>query len=441
MKKSILTISMILSSGALFAQVGINTETPKSTLDVSVKKNSLGNTDNSQIYGLLPPRLTRAELTNNTATYGNDQKGAIIYITDISGGNTSLPRTNITSVGYYYFDGTLWQKMNPSYTANNGLTLSNNNVKLGGSLTEPTTISGATNTNKLAITATGIDAINLDSNTLSIDATNDRVGIGTNSPSDKLDVAGNIAVNANSSGTASSVKFYENTSNGTNTISLQAPSNLTANRSLTLPANAPVNGYVLTTNASGETQWGAPNPASATLASISLSDASLGTTNITNGGVAGSTVSQRFFQKFDTTITDPNGRFNLSNGTYTVAQSGIYLISAYIMPNAAPDRNTSNFYYPVNLEIRKNAGGSPSGGINIMDNATIRWATPGQSALRYSVVVTGMVTLSAGDTLNAVIYLNATNANAGATSGIAYPSSFTYATVSDFKALFSVTAL
>lgn len=434
-------LSTILFPIMFYTQVGINTAVPMSTLDVSVKRNGAGVADNTQTYGLLPPRLTRAELTNNTATYNTDQEGAIVYITDVSGGNTNAPRTNINSVGHYYFDGALWQKIIIPYTASNGLTMANDNVKLGGNLTEATNISGVSNTNKFSITGTGVDAINLDNNTLSIDAANDRIGVGKNNPSDKLDVAGNIAVNTGPAGIVSSLKFYENTTNGTNSISLKSPDNLPANRSITLPSNSPSNGYVLTTNAVGETQWGAVNPASATLASISLNNESTGTTSIINGGVAGATVNQRFFQKFDTTVTDPNGRFNVSTGTYTVAQSGIYLISAYIMPNAGPDRNTSGFFYPVNLEIRKNAGNDPSGGINIMDNATIRWATPGQAALRYSVLVTGMVSLNAGDTLNAIVYLNATNANAAATSGYSYPTNFTYANIADYKALFSVTAL
>ncbi|MDP9954757.1 hypothetical protein J2X97_000394 [Epilithonimonas hungarica] len=441
MNKTIITLFVLISSLS-FSQVGINTESPKSTMDISAKRNSSGVIeDYSQYYGLQAPRLTRDELTNVSVTYGAEQNGAIIYISDISGGNSDAPRTNITSVGYYYFDGTLWQKMDINYSADNGLRMSDNNIKLGGSLTEATTISGVTNANKLAVTATGIDAINLDNNTLSVDATNDRIGIGTNGPTEKLDVAGNISVSNNSSGAASSVKFYENASNGTNSVSLQAPANLTSNRTLTLPSNAPVNGYVLTTNASGVTQWGAVNPASATLASISLNNEANGATTITNGANPGGVVNQRFFQKFDTTVTDPNGRFDVNTGTYTVGQTGIYLITSYIMPNASPDRNTSNFFYPVNLEIRKNAGGSPSGGINIMDNATIRWATPGQSALRYSVLVTGMVSLNVGDTLNTVVFLNATNAGNGATSGYSYPAIFSYANIADYKALFSVTAL
>ncbi|PTT36391.1 hypothetical protein DBR28_11085 [Chryseobacterium sp. HMWF028] len=439
--KNFLLIAAISLPALIFAQIGINTESPGATLDVSAKRNALGVADNTQTYGLLPPRLTRAELTANTAVYNVNQRGAIVYISDVSGGDTNSPRNNVNSVGHYYFDGTLWQKISIPYTATNGITMSGNNVKLGGSLVEPTTISGLTDVNKLVMTATGVDAINLDNNTLSLDATNNRVGVGLNNPSEKLDVAGNISVNTNSTGTASSVKFYEDLANGSNSISVQSPSNLPANRTLTLPSNAPVNGYVLTTNASGMTQWGAMNPASATLASISLVNEALGATSITNGGVDGGSVNQRFFQKFDTTVTDPNGRFNLSNGTYTVAQSGVYLITAYIMPNSTPDRNTTGFFYPVNLEIRKNAGGNPSGGTIIMDNATIRWATPQQTALRYSVVVTGMVSLTAGDTLNAVVYLTGTNATASATGGISYPANFGYANFAEFKALFSVTAL
>jgi len=190
----ILYISTFLLSSLLFCQVGINTEMPKTTLDVSAKRNAAGNIiDNTQPYGLQAPRLTRAELTALTATYGADQKGALIYITDITGGDTISPRTNVDVIGYYYFDGILWQKFNGSsgsttYTANNGLTLSGNNVKLGGALTESTTISSVSATNKLAITGTGVDAINFDNNTMSIDASNNRVGLGTAAPTARLEI-------------------------------------------------------------------------------------------------------------------------------------------------------------------------------------------------------------------------------------------------------------
>lgn len=87
------------------AQIGINTSNPKSTLDVSFSNNA------NSIDGIQAPRLTLTELTTKgDALYGTDQKGVFIYITDVSGGNKIGQRTNITSPGYYYFDGNLWQE-------------------------------------------------------------------------------------------------------------------------------------------------------------------------------------------------------------------------------------------------------------------------------------------------------------------------------------------
>lgn len=407
MKKYIIAVTTLISTIG-FSQVGINTENPQATLDVKSSPADLTKTD-----GIIAPKLTGNELKSKDALYTNELQGAIVYATSAASPATAKTQ-NVTAEGYYYFNGFQWVKF-----SSNGADISI--YTDNGSLTANRTV--ALNGNNLSFSGNG------------------NLGIGTAAPSEKLDVAGNIAVNVNANGTASAVKFYENSSNGSNSVSLKAPANIQTNRSLTLPSNAPVNGYVLTTDDSGVTAWSSVNPASATLASISLSSASFGSTGISNGGSNGTTVDQRFFQKFDNTVTDPNQRFNVNTGTYTVAQSGIYLISAYIMPNAAPFRNDTGFYYPVNLEIRKNCGGNPSGGVNIMDNATIRWATPGQGILRYSVVVTGMVSLKEGDTLNAVIFLNGFNAFASSSSGISYPENFTYAITSDFKALFSVTAL
>lgn len=96
--------------GLSFSQVGVNTNDPKTTMDVSAKRATDGSIeDNNQLLGLQAPRITRAELTTNTAAYGVDQKAALIYITDISGGAATGKLVNITTIGYYYFDGTVWQ--------------------------------------------------------------------------------------------------------------------------------------------------------------------------------------------------------------------------------------------------------------------------------------------------------------------------------------------
>ncbi|NIF07439.1 hypothetical protein F3J23_18625 [Chryseobacterium sp. Tr-659] len=108
MKKNITLAFSLMATSLLFAQVGVNTSTPQTTLDIVGKK---GATDKD---GLIAPRLTRAELTaKGDALYGANQNGAIIFITDITGGNANTQRVNITQAGYYYFDSTanLWQKI------------------------------------------------------------------------------------------------------------------------------------------------------------------------------------------------------------------------------------------------------------------------------------------------------------------------------------------
>ena len=110
MKKSLVPLfSVILFSNAVAQsydnRIGINTTTPQTTLDVTAPN------DNTHIAGIQAPRLTRAELTaKGNSLYGADQKGTLIYITDVSGGDAAGQRVVVTEPGYYYFDGSLWQR-------------------------------------------------------------------------------------------------------------------------------------------------------------------------------------------------------------------------------------------------------------------------------------------------------------------------------------------
>lgn len=190
MKKIILPIaSVLLFSGFISAQVGINTSDPKTTMDVGAKRDASGNiTDNTQLLGIQAPRVTRGELTANTAAYGTDQRGALIYITDTAAGNTTGSRVNVDAVGYYYFDGTLWQKISGGpgsvnlYTSNG--TLGTNRTVTMADKTLAFTSAASTGTNHFSI----------DGTTFSLDAVNDRVGIGTDTPSQRLDVNGNARI-------------------------------------------------------------------------------------------------------------------------------------------------------------------------------------------------------------------------------------------------------
>ncbi|WP_294293279.1 hypothetical protein [uncultured Chryseobacterium sp.] len=236
MKKFLLTAGIILS-GLIYSQVGVNNQTPSTTFDVRAKRDASGNiTDNTQIIGMQAPRITLTELSAGTASYGTNQNGALIYITNVSGSNTTAgtQRENITAAGYYYFDAAAasnagrWQKVLDinsvvGYTADNGITLSGSNFKLGGAVSEPTTLSGITATNKLSIIGSGVDAFNLAAGTLSADLTNKRIGINTTAPNGLLHVVNSTAntltdtaifgVNSSSGNVRNMTLFNNNTTN------------------------------------------------------------------------------------------------------------------------------------------------------------------------------------------------------------------------------------
>ena len=107
MKRIILFILGISCIGFLQAQIGVNTNEPKVSLDVHA-----GSVDATTPEGLSAPRLTLAQLSSKDAKYLSDQTGALVYVTDVTG-TTSAKTRNVIAVGYYYFDGTLWQTIGP----------------------------------------------------------------------------------------------------------------------------------------------------------------------------------------------------------------------------------------------------------------------------------------------------------------------------------------
>ncbi|GEN78096.1 hypothetical protein [Chryseobacterium hagamense] len=578
MKKNIITLTAILALGTFSAQVrtvnsATNVSVTNSPAFIDASSNTTVNGSSNVGKGLIFPRVDLSAMTafpGVTAGIPNSFPtrfdGMIVYNT-ASSGTAGVGSTQGTlTPGYWYYEnktssntGGTWKPVSTAAagvanTASNGLTLSGNDVKMGGTLSQATTVSGLTATNTLSFTGTGLNAFSVDGSTLSADAANHRigigtttpgsrleitgtggfdddlsltsngssynstiifnksrgtnaapssvsnsdflgdlifkpyagnnylttakiqvqvngtvasnsvptdllfstgssvgtermritssgnVGIGTSSPAAPLDVAGNVNISPKA-GTASSLNLYEDTANGTNKITLKSPANVATDRSITLPANAPVSGYALVTDGSGNTSWGSVTPSASTLSSIALFASPSVPITPNNGSVSGSVTDQRFFQQFDTAIVNPLNNFNVSTGTFTAPQSGNYLVTAYIVPNAAPYNNTPNYSYPINLEVRKNCGGNASGGSIVMDNAAIRWATPLVPALRFAVNVNGMVTLAAGDTLNLVVYLLGQNSSTSDTAGLSFPLNFSYAGVTTFKALFSVTAL
>lgn len=107
MKKLLLFIGCISSFVCLQAQIGVNTATPQVSLDIHA-----ASIDGTTAEGLSAPRLTLSELTLKDSKYTSDQIGAMVYVADVSG-SASVKTKNVISVGYYYYDGTLWQTLGP----------------------------------------------------------------------------------------------------------------------------------------------------------------------------------------------------------------------------------------------------------------------------------------------------------------------------------------
>lgn len=172
MKNKITLLFAITMAGIIQAQVGFNTSAPKATLDI-VAKAATGTSATPE--GLIIPRVDRQKAQSMTGV----TTSTMIYVNNIATGTAVGTAANITAVGYYYFDGSLWVKVD------NDTNIYNAN----GSLGENRIV--AQNANTLAFTSTattGTSHFSVDGATLSVDAVNDRVGVGTTTPNNKLDL-------------------------------------------------------------------------------------------------------------------------------------------------------------------------------------------------------------------------------------------------------------
>lgn len=133
MKKNTILLATFLISITAYSQVGINTDTPKATLDIASKAN-----DTAAMDGIIAPRLTGVQLRGKA--YTADQTGALVYITaaDTAPAGQTV---NVTSTGYYYFNGTQWISIgstmniynsNGTLTSPRTVTLNGNNLTILG---------------------------------------------------------------------------------------------------------------------------------------------------------------------------------------------------------------------------------------------------------------------------------------------------------------------
>jgi len=213
MKTSMITGALCLCSLSLFGQVGINTQSPAATLDVTSRTTG---TATAVPEGLIAPRLTIADLNAKASAYGAAQTGSLIYVTDASNGSPSGQTATINAAGYYFFDGTNWLKVT---TGNGGSSGSSNDIYTNdGTLSANRTIAMSDKT--LAFSAnptTGTSHFTVDDTTLSVDALNNKVGIGTNTPAEKLHIEnGNMFMHHDSPTLYFQSTIPNNTSNPNN---------------------------------------------------------------------------------------------------------------------------------------------------------------------------------------------------------------------------------
>ncbi len=100
MTKSLFTFILLTAATLTNAQVGIGTTSPAASAQLDVTSTS---------KGFLPPRVALANI-NDVSTISSPATGLSIFNTATAGTSPN----NVTP-GYYYFDGTKWQRLlNPS---------------------------------------------------------------------------------------------------------------------------------------------------------------------------------------------------------------------------------------------------------------------------------------------------------------------------------------
>ncbi|MDN3677998.1 hypothetical protein QWY90_11845 [Flavobacterium paronense] len=145
MKKIYLLLLILSTCG--YAQVGIGTAAPTATLDI-VATNPTG--ASTTVDGIVIPRVDRQRAQNMTGT----TTSTMIFVNSILTGTAAGTAVNITSIGFYYYDGTVWQKI--ATGASTDWALSGN-----ASTTPGTNFIGTTDATDLRIKTGGTDRWNI----------------------------------------------------------------------------------------------------------------------------------------------------------------------------------------------------------------------------------------------------------------------------------------
>ncbi len=102
-------------SMAGWAQVGIGTATPEATLDITAASPT-----GTTVDGLLVPRVSRLR----AQTMAGTPTSTLIYVSNVATGTATGTTVNVTAPGFYYFNGTVWERL--ASGANNAWNITGN---------------------------------------------------------------------------------------------------------------------------------------------------------------------------------------------------------------------------------------------------------------------------------------------------------------------------
>lgn len=120
MRNTFLIALLCVMASTATAQITINSDnTANATLEVQSDATNTAVAD-----GMIPPRITKQQLMQKTV-YGDSQKGAFVYVTNVAGASNSVI-DKITTPGLYFFDGGQWQDAKKYQEREHSLSLSEN---------------------------------------------------------------------------------------------------------------------------------------------------------------------------------------------------------------------------------------------------------------------------------------------------------------------------
>ncbi|WP_445454490.1 beta strand repeat-containing protein [Flavobacterium sp. 25HG05S-40] len=251
MRPFLFSAFMLFSFHFVGAQVGIGTATPAATLDVTAL-NPTGTT--TGVDGIIIPRVTRERAQSMTGT----PTSTMIYVSEVVTGTAAGTTVNVTSVGFYFFNGAAWERLGTG-TSNGWTTIGNTGIVDG--------------VNYLGTAAlTNVDVAFRRNNLAAgkIGATSTSFGLGalTSGASTNSSAFGNNALAANSTGAA-------NVAIGTSALATNTTSsNNTAVGFSSLNANTAAGNSALGYRALGSNSSGANNTAVGFDAGFALSSGS-----------------------------------------------------------------------------------------------------------------------------------------------------------------------